>query len=236
MEKLFKLSVGSAMDRRQWCAALHMMIETPSVTLDGDKVLVHCHAGCSQSEVIEALKCRDLWVSEPSAKSRPVLVYIYVSDSNKPLYRVIRYEPKTFKQQTADGYGGWIWKGPKNDAKVLYRLSELQEAPRVFVVEGEKDVETLRSNGFVATTNIGGAKQPWLPQYSEALAGREVILIPDNDEPGRNRVVRIARALFGKVARLAILELDGAKDITEWFEAGHSVAELSDLVGSETVQ
>ena len=32
--------------------------------------------------------------------------------------------------------------------------------PIVFVVEGEKDVETLRSHGFLATTNAGGARRP----------------------------------------------------------------------------
>jgi hypothetical protein len=39
-------------------------------------------------------------------------------------------------------------------------------------------------------------------------------------------VARIARALVGNVARLVILELEGAKDITEWFQRGHSECEL----------
>jgi 5S rRNA maturation endonuclease (ribonuclease M5) len=71
------------------------------------------------------------------------------------------------------------------------------------LVEGEKDVDTLRGHGFVATTNAGGAKAPWLSDFTESLRGREVILIPDNDEPGRARVLTIARALLGKAARLA---------------------------------
>jgi hypothetical protein len=36
---------------------------------------------------------------------------------------------------------------------VLYHLREVIDAAIVFVVEGEKDVETLREHGFVATTN-----------------------------------------------------------------------------------
>ena len=90
----------------------------------------------------------------------------------------------------------------------------------------ERDAETLRSYGFVATTNAGGAKAPWLPHYTEALRGREVILIPDNDEPGRRRVLAIARALLGKTARLVVLELDGGKDVSDWFARGHSELEL----------
>ena len=113
-------------------------------------------------------------------------------------------------------------------------MREVLEAPIVFVVEGEKDAETLRDYGFVATTNAGGARAPWLPEYTEALGGREVILIPDNDTPGRERVVRIARALVGKVARLVILELEDGKDVTEWFQRGHSECELiSELDGEE---
>jgi DNA primase len=77
-----------------------------------------------------------------------------------------------------------------------------------------------------ATTNAGGAKARWLPEF----AGREVILIPDNDRPGRERAARIARALLGRVTRLVILELEGAKDATEWFERGHGELELIELV------
>jgi len=141
---------------------------------------------------------------------------------------VVRTEPKGFFQRRPDGYGGWNNK--KGERQVLYHLREVQEAPIVFVAEGEKDAETLRSYGFVATTNAGGAKAPWLPQYTEALVGREVILIPDNDKPGRERAARIARALLGRVARLVILELESAKDVTEWFERGHGELELIELV------
>jgi len=109
---------------------------------------------------------------------------------------------------------------------VLYRLPEVLEAPIIFVVEGEKDVEKLREHGFVATTNAGGAKAKWLPQYTEALRGREVILIPDNDAPGRQRGAAIARALLGHASKIVALDLEDSKDISEWFDRGHSEVEL----------
>ena len=119
---------------------------------------------------------------------------------------------------------------------MLYRLREVLEATIVFVVEGEKDCETLREHGFPATTNAGGAEAPWLDSFTDALRGREVLLIPDNDAPGRQRVLRIARALLGKVPRLAVLELEGPgiKDVTDWFNAGHSELELIALDGEVT--
>jgi putative DNA primase/helicase len=135
------------------------------------------------------------------------------------------------------GCGGWIWR--KHPHQVLYRLPEVLEAPILFLVEGERDVESLRDCGFVATTNAGGAKAPWLPQFTDALRGREIILIPDNDAPGRARVLAIARALLGVAARIIVLELEGEgiKDVTDWFNAGHSELELiAQLDGEEVSQ
>jgi putative DNA primase/helicase len=197
------------------------------------KLLVHCHAGCTQRDVIGALKARGLWQSRKRDSDRGVIVaaYDYIDEYGELLYQVIRYEPKGFAHRRPDSRGGWIWK--KHARQVLYRLPEVLEAPIVFVTEGEKDAETLRGYGFVATTNAGGADAPWLPQYTEALRGREVILVPDADVPGRQRVLKIARALLGETARLVVWQLEGAKDITDWFERGHSEVELISRIESE---
>jgi hypothetical protein len=78
----------------------------------------------------------------------------------------------------------------------------------------------------VGTCEAGGANSPWLEQYTKALEGQEVILIPDRDAPGYARVKRIARALLGKVARLKYLELEDGKDVSAWFQRGHSEVEF----------
>jgi putative DNA primase/helicase len=198
------------------------------------KVLLHCHAGCTQSDVIDALKDLGVWDPDRTVNPQIVAIYDYTDEQRNLLYQVLRYEPKAFKQRRPDGSGGWAWS--KSPRQVLYRLPEVLEAPIVFVVEGERDVETLREYGFVATTNAGGAKAHWAPQYTEALRGREVILIPDNDAPGRKRVLNIALALLGNVARLVVLELEGgSKDVTEWFSQGHSELELIALFDGEGV-
>ena len=208
----------------------------PSLSIrevDG-KVLLHCHAGCAQQDVIDALKARGVWLPERTDDPRIVAEYDYTDEHGNLLYQVVRYQPKDFKQRRPDGYGGWTWR--KGARQVLYHLPEVLEAPIVFVVEGERDVETLRDYGFVATTNAGGAKAHWAPHFTEALRGREVILIPDNDAPGRKRVLNIARALLGQVARLVVLELEGgAKDVTEWFDRGHSELELIALLDGDEV-
>jgi len=182
----------------------------PSLSLkdaDDGRILVKCHAGCPQDAVVGALKTKGLWPEpKPRYAGRIAVSYDYRDEAGDLLYQVVRTDPKGFFQRQPDGFGGWI--NRKGKRQVLYRLREVLEASIVFCVEGERDVETLRRYGFVATTNAGGADAPWLPQYTESLRGREVILIPDNDPPGRKRVLRIARALLGNVSRLIILELE----------------------------
>ena len=203
-----------------------------SISQKHRKVVVHCFAGCQQQDVIDELEARGLWKRE-TMQRRIVETYDYTDDQGKLLYQVVRWEPKDFSHRRPDGHGGWIWR--KHARQVLYHLPEVLEAPIVFVVEGERDTETLRSYGFVATTNTGGADALWLPEYTAALRGREVILIPDNDRPGRQRVLRIARALLGHAARIIVLELEAAKDITEWFSQGHGELELIALVQGDGV-
>ena len=196
------------------------------------QLLVHCHAGCAQEAVLAALKELGLW----PARARPpagriVAEYSYTDEYSRLLYQVVRTEPKGFFQRHPDGLGGWINK--KHRRQVLYRLPDVIAAAIVFIVEGEKDAETLRSQGFVATTIAGGAKAEWLTTYTAALRGREVILVPDNDEPGWALMRRIAKALLGNVARLTCLDdhhRASAKDITEWFGLGHAESELVSLL------
>ena len=220
----------------QWMAACPAHDDrNPSLAIREDEgtILLRCHAGCSQADVIAALEARGLWQVAHTTKpvKRILSIYGYTDEHGELLYEVVRFEPKDFRQRRPDGRGGWIWR--KHPRQVLYHLPEVLESPIVFVVEGEKDVEALRDHGFVATTNAGGAKAAWLPQFTEALTGREVIIIPDNDAPGWDRAVVIARALLGKAAKILILDEihgHGAKDISEWFAAGHSELELISIL------
>jgi DNA primase len=214
--------------------------ENPSLSIRevNGKVLVHCHAGCSQDSVLRELDERGLWREAPpsSGRRRIVAEYDYRDESGRLLYQVVRTEPKSFFQRQPDGQGGWI--NRKAPRQILYRLAEVLEAPIVFVVEGERDVETLRDYGFVATTNSDGAKAPWLDSYTKVLAGREVILVPDKDHAGRQRVLTVARALLlGHAHRIVIWEPEDprAKDITDWFLLGHSELELIARVEDRTV-
>src|SRR5262249_34626740 len=83
-----------------------------------------------------------------------------------------------------------------------------------------------------ATTNARGAGK-WQPELAEHFDGADVVVIPDNDQPGREHAEQVARALQGKAASVRIVELPGLgdkEDIVEWIDAGHTREELDLLV------
>jgi 5S rRNA maturation endonuclease (ribonuclease M5) len=96
----------------------------------------------------------------------------------------------------ADGFGI-----SKSCNTVLYRLPDVLKASSVLVCEGEKDCETAREIGLLATCNVGGAGK-WRDEYSESLRGKRVFLVADADEPGRRHAQQVAKSLHGKVESL----------------------------------
>jgi hypothetical protein len=128
-----------------------------------------------------------------SSLGEPVATYDYVDESGQLLFQVCRFMPKTFRQRRPSG-GGWTW-DLKGVRRVLYRLPVLFEAVTnkrpIIVTEGEKDVDALVRLNFAATTNPGGAGK-WHSGYNEFLRGADVILVPDNDDAGREHMQAVA--------------------------------------------
>lgn len=121
---------------------------------------------------------------------------------------------------------------------VLYRLPELIEdmAARpddpVFVLEGEKDVETARSHGLIATTNPNGAGK-WDARFNRYFHGRDVVVIADNDQKGREHAFLVANHIARYATTTKIVRLPGVDehgDLTEFIEAGANVPDLLELV------
>lgn len=208
--------------------------ETPSLSIgekDG-KVLLHCHAGCRTEDVLRAagLSMSDLGGGKKTDLGKVVATYDYRDEGGTLLYQIVRSEPKKFLARHPDGKGDWVW-DLKGVRRVLYRLPELVAASSdnlVFIPEGEKHVDRLVSLGLVATTNPLGAGK-WRPEFNEFLRGRQVVILPDNDEPGREHAAQVAQSLEGVAASVMILDLEGLPekgDIINWLDAGHTKDEL----------
>ena len=161
--------------------------------------------------------------------NRIIAQYQYHNAEGEVVYEVVKYGPdKTFKQRSKVN-GEWRW-SMEGVEKVLYNLPAILSAhpeTTIWVVEGEKDVETLRKQGLVATCNVGGAGK-WRPEYAEVLRGRTVVIIPDNDLPGQRHAGDVDRSLQGIAKSVSILSLPNLPekgDVTDWMAINGNDAE-----------
>jgi hypothetical protein len=158
--------------------------------------------------------------SEPPAKAGIVATYPYTDAAGTLLYEVVRLEPKSFRQRRPDGKGGWIW-SVKDCKRVPYRLPELLRYPDgcVFVCEGEKDSDRVAALDHCATTVACG---DWTEDCIKALAGRDVLILEDNDDAGRKKAHDAAQALHGVAKTVRIVRLPGLPDkgdVSDWLDA-----------------
>lgn len=146
--------------------------------------------------------------------------------------------------------GDWVTgQGVLNGMRrVLFNLPEIVANPSrtVFVVEGEKDVRTLAGLGLLATTKAEGViksvagkdAERWLPVFADTLRGRQVVILPDNDEPGHRHAGIVASWLHGVCPKLRIVVLPGllpGGDVTDWVAAGGTLEELERIVKATPV-
>lgn len=165
-------------------------------------------------------------------------IYVYEDTTGKPTYEVVRVDTPSGKKifQRAILPNGERRNSMCGVERVPYRLSEVLEAQKnnqtIFIVEGEKCAETLRSLGLTATTNSGGAGK-WNDCGKYFQKGINIIVIPDNDEPGRKHGAEVATDLKRRGCNVKVLNLPGLQqkeDIYDWLKAGHSKEELLKIV------
>lgn len=163
--------------------------------------------------------------------------WFYTDEAGVMVSRVRRVEPgkvrpKDYPQDRPDGNGGWLTGLGDVRRDLVYRLPEVMGADLVYVVEGEKCADRLRADGLVATCNPGGAGK-WTREHARHLAGKHVVVLGDNDEPGRKHVKQVVRTLQGVAASIKVPELEGLQpkgDVYDWLEAGSTIADLRALV------
>lgn len=218
--------------------------KSPSLSVDLEQGVWFCHAGCGGGSVIDFIakiegkspsdvlrSAGPRWPAV-SVQSRPApavadktatkhtidRVYPYRNELGDEVYQAVRLNPKSFRQRHADGKGGWVW-SMEGVERVLYRLPEVLKAPVVALAEGEKDAETLTTLGFCGSCNVGGAGK-WLDGYTEALAGKDVLIFGDNDNAGQDHVKLVFDSIAGRARTVKIVKIPTPfKDVTEYVES-----------------
>ena len=229
----------------------HHEDRNPSLSVsegDTQPVVFNCHAGCDRDHILAELGlqwsdlCDGDVVTEADFEQAPwkhgekVATYHYRDESGEKVYRVERYERPEHGWKSFRPYlPGNKRAGLGKQRRVLYRLPSVIEHARdggvLFVVEGEKDVHTLENHGFTATTS--GSSDTWKDRFSEWVSGAKVVVIPDNDESGRDYAKDVARSCRQTAEWVRVLHLEDVPsggDVTDWFARGHERDELADAV------
>ncbi|MGK2857555.1 MAG: DnaB-like helicase C-terminal domain-containing protein [Thermoanaerobaculia bacterium] len=210
-------------------------------------VALKCHSGCSFKAVADAagLDLRDEAASHSGeAPCTGDTFYTYCDRSGAPVLRKIRKPGKRFVWEHADGRDGWTT-GTDGRKAGLYHAEKLDRNPEalVWVAEGEKDAGRLTREGLLAVCNPHGAGEPDLSPYLDALRGRDVAILYDDDRkaaatsaknPGLLHGEKWLAALEGvaRSARLVHLPVPDAAekfDVSDYLDAGGSIANLQEL-------
>lgn len=162
--------------------------------------------------------------------------YIYTDENQTPLLKVQRYtlsDPpvKTFLQSRPDGNGGWI-PGTKGVRRVPYRLPDFLDKDTVFIVEGEGVADDLSEWNLPTTTSPMGAGK-WRSEYNQHFDGKNVVILPDNDDPGEAHAEQVAKNLFpiAKAVKIVTLpDLSAKGDFSDWKAAGGTLDELKQII------
>jgi len=162
-------------------------------------------------------------------------IYPYYDPEGRYLFEKVKFAGKKFRHRKKAG-DDYVYKDATKDCEIpLYNLPDVLKAHTVYIVEGEKDVDTLRNIFMVATCNYDGAGK-WKEHYNQWLKHKEIVIIGDNDDPGRKHVQMLIKRLNGVVA--SIRHLDLAKhwpecpdhgDVTDYL-ATHTQDELLSIV------
>jgi hypothetical protein len=235
-EKHFNLRGGKA--QRTVCCPFHKD-RKKSLSINLDTGLWNCHAGCGHGNLAKfrALLNDDAKPSEPDQIEKPIL-YTYTGAAGNPLFTKVRRPGKRFQWQRLVN-GKLVVGLAENGPRPLYHLPEVLTAKYVAFCEGEKDADRLRAvlqshrmKDWAATTNPNGAAEPFRDEWREALSAKRVIILPDNDEPGRRHADDYAAALGSIAASVDVLPLpdlpDGG-DVSDYL-AGHDEKALVALL------
>lgn len=209
--------------------------KNPSLSItDGTdgKPLFKCHGGCEQHDVFSAIRDFGLLPDlEPRAELLASIQPLpqqslehewhYTDEDGVTLFIKQRYKTgdskgKTYKQLRVDEQG----KRHQSitGAKIVpYNLPEVEEARQsnrtVFLTEGEKAADALKSIGVCATCTHQGASS--FPEDAiQYFAGLNVVILPDNDKVGWEYARKAVKAIktVANSIRVLDLQLEHAKE------------------------
>jgi len=219
--------------------------ETPSLYIveKGRGFLVKCSAGCRPVDIVQAVgmtredltgrkpKKVDLRLDTPGATPT---FFDYFNERGELEFQKMRIDKDGVKNFTIRRKVKGEWKDGMGTAREIpFRLPQLLATASVIVVEGEKAVQRLESERYVATCLPHGASSKWHPEYADYFRGKRVVILPDHDLAGRNHAKMLASELAQVDVEVRVVELPGLKegeDVYDWFARGGTRDALDTLL------
>ncbi|MEE2058267.1 AAA family ATPase [Rhodococcus artemisiae] len=182
-----------------------------SLTRIEGSVLVHCHAGCSTANVMDSLGLhhRDVF-DDPAGTS-------YAYRDGRTVFRTYEDNGRKKFRQSGNTKGQDLYR--------VERLDEVATGTPVYVVEGEKDVHAVESVGGVAVCSAMGAGKAGQFDWSP-LAGHTVVIVADDDEPGRKHALDVHKIVEPIAAGVVVATAREGKDAADHIAAGCGLDEL----------
>jgi hypothetical protein len=201
--------------------------------LAGDALDLLVHAGRARDS-LDALQlvCGGDAPAVPRSRSATLKTdYSYLLADGSPSLTVTRVDyddgSKSFSQKTARGLKP---SGDQTFVPIPYNLPAItaNNDATIYLVEGEKSADTLIGLGLVATCNAGGAGN-WRSELNEHFAGRNVVILPDNDDAGEKHLRKLIDELEDVAASIRVCRLSDLPpkgDVVDWLAAGNNLSDL----------
>ncbi|MDB9703750.1 AAA family ATPase [Rhodospirillales bacterium] len=203
---------------------------------DALELLVHTGQAKDSLDALRLVGTGDVRVTQRHCSATHTMAYEYLHADGSLALTVTRTNnddgSKKFSQKTGNDLS------PSKDPDhqwLPYRLPGwINQDCNILIVEGEKCADAVHALGLAATTNAGGASN-WQADLAPHFTGRNVILIPDNDEAGERHIANVADKLRDVAGSIRVLRIPGLApkgDVADWISAGGTLDALEAMIAS----
>jgi hypothetical protein len=188
---------------------------------DGKGIIIHCHAGCAYTDVLDALglvpsdlfddaQLQNVW--NPFAK--------YIYPGGRQVNRRIGQNGRKIFDQS----------GNTRTDRSLFHADQIGSAMVIYIPEGEKDCLAIEAIGGTAVCSAMGAGKAHVADWSP-LTRKHAIIIADRDDPGFNHAEDIADILDGIATTRTVVRAAVGKDVSDHIAAGKKLSDLVAVTG-----
>lgn len=243
---------GSDVQKSCRCSAHDDRNASLSIRLDADKVLLHCHAGCTVEDILASLELApadlfneplrredrrdrpadDTWMPCTKDEHRRVAEYRYTDEQGNLIHGVVRCDRKQFWQWRPDATAksGRRWKLNDEQGKRLVRAVPFR-LPQVLKAIAEDRVIWLCEGEKDCLALVGrgleatcnaGGAGKWTLEHAQFFKGADISIVADRDEAGEKHAKAVVETLRGIARSVYVYQAAEGKDAADHLEAGYS--------------